>query len=348
MPGVALALPRARTVPDVVVTTGVALLVSALIPIARESYGLAGLVEVIAPNLDRGLSGVVSIALTVACIASAAALPATMPRPIRSGAVAGTYAAAGILFALGLAGLLDGGTDARVLYDHRLPDPYDATYAQYGFAYTPVVAQVLYPFVQLPWQVFLGGWLALLVISLARLAGPGAPILAVAPLIALDLDYGNINLLLALAIARGLGSPGWWSIVLLTKVTPAVGIAWFLVRRQWRSFGLAVGTTAAIAAVSFLLAPGLWQDWLAMLTGAATVPGAPNAATLLPRLLVALAIVIAGAMTRRAWTVGVAGFLAVPVPWPTTGSLLTTLVPLTRRPQPGSRRRAVDRALERT
>ena len=65
-----------------------------------------------------------------------------------------------------------------------------------------------------------------------------------------EILIGNIHLLLAAAIVLGFRWPGTWAFVLLTKVTPGVGLLWFAVRREWRSLGIALGATAAIVAVS--------------------------------------------------------------------------------------------------
>jgi hypothetical protein len=76
---------------------------------------------------------------------------------------------------------------------------------------------------------------------------------------------GNIEWALALLVVFVDTVPWGWALPALTKVTPAVGALWYLGRSQWRSFGIAVAASCTIAAVSFLLAPQLWADWLAVL-----------------------------------------------------------------------------------
>ena len=71
----------------------------------------------------------------------------------------------------------------------------------------------------------------------------------------MELAGGNIHLLLAAAIVLGFRWPWTWSLVLLTKITPGIGLLWFVVRREWRNLTIALGGTAAIVAVSFVL-PG--------------------------------------------------------------------------------------------
>jgi hypothetical protein len=75
------------------------------------------------------------------------------------------------------------------------------------------------------------------------------------PPVALELYHGNIHLLLAAAIGLGLRYPWTWAFVLLTKVTPGVGLIWFAVRREWRQLGIALGVTAD-RGLSVALTPG--------------------------------------------------------------------------------------------
>ncbi|MEZ4597157.1 MAG: hypothetical protein R3C32_10255 [Chloroflexota bacterium] len=58
------------------------------------------------------------------------------------------------------------------------------------------------------------------------------------PLIVLtfpELWGGNITILLAAMIVVGFVRPGAWAFALLTKVTPALRLLWFAVRREWRA-----------------------------------------------------------------------------------------------------------------
>ena len=89
-----------------------------------------------------------------------------------------------------------------------------------------------------------------------RLARP-APILTLLafPPVAIDLYHGNIHLLLAVAIVLGFRYPAAWAFVLLTKVTPGIGLLWFAARGEWRKLGIALGFTAAIVAVTFVFMP---------------------------------------------------------------------------------------------
>lgn len=322
---------RSRAPSELATVVVVAAAVAVLIPVARETLGLAGPAASIGIGSGTVAGGLFAIVATGVCLLVAVAWPSHWPPGVRVGAVVGTVLAAAVFLVLGSLDLLAGGGDARVFYDHRLPDPYDAPYLAYGFVYAPPIAQVLYPFVQLPWPVFFGLWTAVLTLALAAVAGPAAPIVILAPLIALDLNAGNVNLLLALAVARGLSRPGWWSLVLLTKITPGIGLGWFVMLKRWRDLASAVGLTASIAGLSFLLAPSLWAEWLATLTQIRTQIGAPDSSTLFIRVVIAATILAWGAWRGQPWVVGVAAFLAVPVPWPTTASILVAAVALADR-----------------
>jgi hypothetical protein len=119
-----------------------------------------------------------------------------------------------------------------------------------AYLYSPAFAQLLAPLVWLPIAVFTSIWTALNCATLWFLLRRWAlPSLIFVP-IALEIVSGNVNLLYAAAIVVGFRWPGAWALMFLTKVTPGVGVLWFLVRREWRSLAIALGVTAAIAAMS--------------------------------------------------------------------------------------------------
>jgi hypothetical protein len=221
-------------------------------------------------------------------------------------------------------------------------DPYQETAGALGaFTYSPVMAWVFAPFGQLPFWQFLWLWTALLVGTAIWLGGrPVRPILGVFafPAVALELYHGNIHLLLAAAIALGFRYPAAWAFVLLTKVTPGVGLAWFAVRREWRALAIALVVTAIPVGISLAVDPSAWQSWIDDSLGA-TAAGAPLNQFSLPvplwiRLPAALVLVGWGGLTDRRWTVPVAATLALPVLWPSGLAVLAALWPvLQRRPQ---------------
>lgn len=185
-----------------------------------------------------------------------------------------------------------------------------------AYVYSPAFVQAVAPLTRLPWLAFMGVWTAVLVLAVRFLTGPR--LFAIGLLLAtIELIGGNISLLLAVAIVIGFRWPAAWAFVLLTKVTPGVGLLWFVVRREWRQLGIAVGATAAVIAVSAIIMPGAWLDWLALLVSLAGRDGTSAAVPIpfLLRLPIAIAVVVWGARTNRRWAVPVASMLALPALW---------------------------------
>lgn len=228
--------------------------------------------------------------------------------------------------------------DAHAYWAVDLANPYDKLVGQVdAYLYSPAFAQFLIaPLQGLAFPLFYalvtGANVAALVYLLGRVRALIA-LAAVSP-VAIDIWYGNIHLLMALAITLGFRYPAAWSLLLLTKITPGVGLLWFVFRREWRSLAVALGATAAISAVSFLLAPGLWQDWVEQLQRSSTRPAQfgifPDAPARI-RLIPAALLVAWGALTNRAWTVPVAATLALPVLWFNGLAMLAAVMPLIDR-----------------
>lgn len=208
--------------------------------------------------------------------------------------------------------------DAHAYFLAQPGSLYDGAWGSWdAYVYSPAFSQAIEPLRWLGWDGFRTVWRLLDIGVLAVLTGPfTGPLLYVWP-VSLEFNLGNIHLLMAGAIVAGFRWPAAWSFVLLTKVTPGIGLLWFVVRREWRNLGIALGVTAAIIAVSFALTPGDWFLWLGSLgdqrqpEGAFAVITAP----LLLRLPAAAILVTWGALTNRRWTVLAAGFLALPSVW---------------------------------
>jgi hypothetical protein len=223
------------------------------------------------------------------------------------------------------------GQDARSYWAPSLADPYaNANWTTpSAYPYSPVLLQVLQPIRILGWQAFIAAWTAILIAAVAYLCGPR--LLAVGILFAaMELAGGNIELLLGVAIVLGFRWPSAWAFVLLTKVTPGVGLLWFAVRREWRPLAIALGMTAAVGGVSVVLAPDAWAQWPGVLVGIAGRSGTWAAVPipLVVRLPFAAALVVWGARTDRRWTVPVASMLALPALWYGGFSMLLAVLPL--------------------
>lgn len=251
----------------------------------------------------------------------------------------GFVLAAAVWVAGTAAGLFPFGTDAPIWWSARLPDPY--LHDQYvaglpSLFYSPAFALAMTPFQALPLTWFVAGWSALLFAALYVIAGRWSIVALLFPPVALDIYTGNVHLLFAVVAVYGFRYPALWAFPLLTKVTPGIGLVWFLVRREWRNLGIALGATLLVVAVSFVVSPSAWAEWGQLLlanAGADVIyPHVP--VPMLYRLPFAFALVAWGAWTDRRWTVPVAMLLALPVIWPGSFALLVALVPLRLVPKP--------------
>jgi len=252
-----------------------------------------------------------------------------------------------VAFRVPPAGVWSTGAEAFCYWLPALADPYARSdWTQpIAYVYSPAFLQGIALLKALPWEAFLAAWTGLLLLAIRYLVGPRLWAVAIA-FAALELLGGNVHLLLAVAIVAGFRWPAAWAFVLLTKVTPGVGLLWFAVRREWRNLGIALGATAAIVAVSWAVAPGAWADWVDVLSASATKTIGMWAAVPVPlwlRLPVAAGLVAWGARTDRRWTVPVASMVALPALWFGSASMLLAVVALaTDRVSGGARPRAED------
>ena len=199
-----------------------------------------------------------------------------------------------------------------------------------AFNYSPPIAWLFGFFGRFEWYSFLWVWLALLVGTIVFLGRRGYRILWLFafPPVALSLYHGNIDLFIAAAVALGFRYPWTWGFVLLTKVTPGVGLLWFAVRREWRSLAIALGVTGVIVAVSLAVNPQLWTEWFTFLGEAEqgrTVEQFQIGIPLWARLAAAAALVVWGARTSRRWTVVVAATIGLPILWPSGFAICAAL-----------------------
>lgn len=223
------------------------------------------------------------------------------------------------------------GQDAIAYWSAQLADPYANSEwtVPPGYVYSPAFLQLVSPLTRLPWIAFMGAWAAILLVALRTLTGRRWFVLGLLAA-TVEIAGGNISLLLGLAIVAGFRWPAAWAFVLLTKITPGVGLLWFAVRREWRSLAIALGATALVVAVSATLMPSAWLQWIDVLQRATkydvTAAGVPLPFIL--RLPFAIGLVVWGARTDRRWTVPVASMLALPALWYGSLSMLLAVIPL--------------------
>jgi len=258
-------------------------------------------------------------------------------RPIRLVLIVIGGIAAGVILAASMVGAQDfqlggmgPGQDSHAYWLASRDMRYEAPAGTFGaYLYSPAFVQILSPILGVGWPQFVGLWTAMLIGALLKLSGP--VLFAVAlPLTFFELWGGNIHLLLALSIVVGFRHPSAWAFVLLTKVTPGVGLLWFAARREWTKLGMAIGATAAVFGLSWLVDPGAWQGWADLLlrqAGSAPPPGS-IAIPLALRVPIAAIVIVYAAKHDQRWLLPVGVLLAMPVLWWGSLSILIASVGL--------------------
>ena len=199
-----------------------------------------------------------------------------------------------------------------------------------GYLYSPAFELVAGWGRLLPFEVFTAIWRGALLAVLVYLAGPlTAPILLLYPVLS-EINAGNIQLLMALAIVAGFRWSGAWAFVLLTKLTPGLGLAWFILRRRWRDLAIAIAVTGVIAAATAVVWPDRWAGYLSLLGGHPAPAVPPWNLTFWQRLPVAVAFVLLGGWRGWRWPVVVAATLALPVFYTISPSMLVGTLPFVR------------------
>ena len=242
---------------------------------------------------------------------------------ILAGIIAGVF-----IWQAVVVGVPNGG-DGWSYWQAPLDHPYDraASNELLSYLYTPAFLQLLAPLKLLTFEAFNALWVAILVAVAVLLAGPLAfPVLLLPPVLK-ELEVGNIHILLGLMTALSFRWPSAYAFGLLTKVTPGIGVIWFVVRREWRKAAVALAVTAGIAALSMVVAPRQWLDWLVVFRRPTVYEGAVPISLLL-RGPVAALLVLWGARTSRPWTVPVAVTLALPDLWINGLAVLLGAIPL--------------------
>jgi hypothetical protein len=212
------------------------------------------------------------------------------------------------------------GVDSHAYWEAWRGPMYDAAPAtRDAYLYSPAFVQALWPLAQLPWPVFATVWAVAAGAAILWLAA-GAGRLWLGPVALLgsfEVMTGNINWLLALVAVLGAQLPGLWTVPLLTKITPALGPLWFLVRGEWRQLGRTIVWTTVVVTLSVSVSPDLWRQWWDFLSTHAGSAAGKVGSTYLPplwlRVPLVVALVVWGARTGRVWTVPVGMALVSPV-----------------------------------
>lgn len=199
-----------------------------------------------------------------------------------------------------------------------------------AYLYSPAFEFVVGWWRGVPFEVFVAVWRAILLVVLVWLAGPFTLLVLFTSPVASEINAGNIQILLAAAVVVGFRHPASWAFVLLSKVSPGIGLLWFVLRRQWRALAVALAATVVVAAASFILSPAAWFEYVGLLTSGPAPSVAPYYLPLWVRLPPAVAFIVWAARTGRRWPVVVAATLALPVFYTISPSMLVGVLPLAR------------------
>lgn len=215
-----------------------------------------------------------------------------------------------------LAGIVP--VDSRIFWT---ADPYTTVHDRYSPAFYLLIS----PLQLLPWEAFLVVWTGLHLAAVAWL-GPWTILLAFD-----DVIRGNINTFLAVAVVLAVrhGQAWAWAGVLLTKVTPGVGVLYHVGRRQWRAVGIAVGATLGIVVLTWPFGP--WPEWIDVLrSGPGTYPTVNFIAPLAVRIAIGAVLCLAAA--RWVWLLPIGMIVAMPGILPSSLALLAAIPRLMRVP----------------
>jgi hypothetical protein len=236
------------------------------------------------------------------------------------------------------------GADPELLY----PTRWDVV-AGPMYVYPPPLALTVGALHVLPYEVYIVVTTALLFAALWYCAGRWTPVIIVAGIVgtlvrplwplAVPLSYallGNVQLLLAAGIVIALRHPVAWSLPVLTKIGPGVGLVWYVARREWRSLAMALLGCAIVVLISGLAAPGAWGKYLAFVQRSSDlyIPLPVIPIPWLIRLLMSSALIAWGGATGRAWTVPIGAGWAMPAlyPWSFLGIWIGAIRLLDGRP----------------
>lgn len=200
-----------------------------------------------------------------------------------------------------------------------------------AYIYSPAFAHVISPLTALPFPLFAALWTVLLVAVLFWLSGWRAFFLGVLAPVTMSIAIGQLDLLMAAAIVIGVRYPAAWALPILTKVTPGVGVLWFLVRRDWNGLAMALGATLGIMALSAAIDPAAWAGWIAMLFRLDFPTPANGLFLPVPlwlRLPLVALLIAWGARSNRTWVLPIGVCLALPTVWVNTPTILIAILPL--------------------
>jgi hypothetical protein len=191
-------------------------------------------------------------------------------------------------------------------------DPYATTMDFGAFHYAPPLAWPAFVIGQLPFEVVRLGWLAFSMATLIWLTGRWAIAwLAFLP-VSWELFHGNVHLQMAALLCIG-----WSAWLPLAKPSAIVVTIADVAMRGWRATRLPIATVVVVCAVSIVLQPATWADWVRhLLTVSADAGGdARIPIPWLARLPFAAILSFLAWRLRRSWLLAPALVLSLPILW---------------------------------
>ena len=209
--------------------------------------------------------------------------------------------------------------DTGAYYGATLDNIYrNSTFLHTGYVYSPAFSLLAEPFRWFPIQVMQGAIRIGDTLALAYLVTPwlgAAMILVDFPGVRASLGAGDIGFIVGALMVWVLWRPWLWPALLLTKVSPGVGLAWHLARREWRALGIALGVTALLILVTLPFMWSAWFDWVGVLTGSNVgIAEAYTGLPLIPRLLFGACIAGVAGLLGWSWLVPLAVAVSYPNP----------------------------------
>ena len=254
-------------------------------------------------------------------------ITANRPHP----AVAGYWLAAALWIGAILVGLIPAQGDAMNYYNHLEPAYAVTDYASgAGFYYAPPALALA---IVVSWagpQVFYAACVALGLIAVGWIGGKWAVALLFFPPVWWDITAGNVNTVIGACSIAMLARPGLVAIPLFTKVTPGIVGLWWVARREKPQIETAAIWVLGPAVATFVFYPDWWIRWVQALVSNGTAYIGPGYFTipvpLLPRLALAVLLVVWGARKSRRWVLPAAACLAMPVMWWSVLAALAAIV----------------------
>ncbi|HYP45698.1 MAG TPA: glycosyltransferase 87 family protein [Propionibacteriaceae bacterium] len=196
----------------------------------------------------------------------------------------------------------------------RSPHPYGGLPGtRDAYLYSPVFVQLVRPLALMPWPMFLALWMAseaavfVWLTAVLPLRWRIPVLLVCVP----EVLFGNVYGFLAAATVLGCRRPAFWTLPLLTKITPgALGLLWLATQRRWRDVAVALLATGLLVSASFVWEPQLWHEWLQFLRQAS---GTGVGGWTLLRTLAAGIVVLVSARLGQPWLLAIALWLGAPV-----------------------------------